>query len=143
MHTMNTATNQAVLENARRHFNAGDIEGYVTTLYAPNAVAHFLPPGMPQGHAGLRPFYTAFLAGFPDVQLHFDDVIAAGDALAVRYHVEGTHLGEFNGIPATGRRIAIEGITVLRFASEKVVERWSQSDFLGLLQQLGAIAAPG
>lgn len=138
---MSIATNQAVLEQARRHINAGDIEGYLTTLYAPDAIAHFLPPGLPQGHAGLRLFYTAFLAGFPDVQLHFDDIIAEGDTLAVRYHVAGTHLGEFNGIPATGRQFTISGATMLRFVAGKVVERWSQTDFVGLMQQLGVIPA--
>ncbi len=138
---MSIATNQAVLEQARRHINAGDIEGYLTTLYAPDAIAHFLPLELPQGHAGLRIFYTAFLAGFPDVQLHFDDIIAEGDTLAVRYHVAGTHLGEFNGIPATGRQFTISGTTMLRFVAGKVVERWSQTDFVGLMQQLGVIPA--
>lgn len=138
---MSIATNQAVLEQARRHINAGDIEGYLTTLYAPDAIAHFLPPGLPQGHAGLRLFYTAFLAGFPGVQLHFDDIIAEGDTLAVRYHVAGTHLGEFNGIPATDRQFTISGTTLLRFVAGKVAERWSQTDFVGLMQQLGVIPA--
>lgn len=136
---MSTATNQAVLEQARRHINAGDIEGYLTTLYAPDVIAHFLPPGLPQGHAGLRIFYTAFLAGFPDMQLHFDDIIAEGDTSAVRYHIAGTHLGEFNGIPATGRQFNIRGTTMLRFVAGKVAERWSQTDFVGLMQQLGVI----
>lgn len=132
---MRSADNQAVLEQARRYFNAGDIEGYITTLYAPDAIAHFLP----QGHAGLRLFYAAFLAGFPDVQLLFDDIIAEGDTLAVRYHVAGMHLGEFNGIPATGRQMAIGGATILRFAAGKVIERWSEADFPGMMQQPGVI----
>jgi len=136
---MHSADNQAILEQARRYFNAGDIEGYITTLYAPDAIAHFLPPGLLQGHTGLRLFYAAFLAGFPDVQLHFDDIIAEGDTLAVRYHVAGTHLGEFNGIPATGRQMAIGGATILRFAAGKVIERWSEADFPGMMQQLGVI----
>lgn len=140
---MSANTHQAVLETARRHFNAGDTEAYITTLYAPDAVAHFLPPELPQGHAGLRLFYGGFHAGFPDAQLIFDDSVPAGDMLAIRYHVDATHAGEFNGIPATGKRVSIAGITILRFGGGKVVERWSQSDFLGLLQQLGALPGAG
>lgn len=136
---MSKATNQAILEQARHYFNAGDLESYITTLYAPDAIAHFLPPGLPQGRAGLRLFYGAFLTGFPNVQLYFDDIIAEGETLAVRYHVEGAHLGEFNGIPATGRQMAISGITILCFEHGKVIERWSESDFLGMMQQLGVI----
>jgi predicted ester cyclase len=43
------------------------------------------------------------------------------------------------GIPATGRRVSVNGITILRFADGRCVERWSQTDFLGMLQQLGAL----
>ena len=134
--------NRATAEAARQHFNAGAIEAYLTTLYAPDCIAHFLPPGMPQGHTGLRLFYSAFMAGFPDAQLHFDDILSDGDGLAVRFHIDARHAGEFNGIPATGKRITFTGITIMRFVDGKVVERWSESDMLGLLQQLGAIPQP-
>ena len=139
---MSVQTNRIVAEAARQHFNTGDVEAYLTTLYAPDCVAHFLPPGMPQGHAGLRLFYGAFAAGFPDAQLHFDDTVAEGDQLAVRFHITATHAGEFNGIPATSKLVTFTGITTMRFVDGKVVERWSQSDFLGLLQQVGAIPTP-
>jgi predicted ester cyclase len=136
---MSVQTNRTVAETARQHFNAGEVEAYLMTLYAPDCVAHFLPPGLPQGHTGLRLFYGAFAAGFPDAQLHFDDVLAEGDDLAVRYHIDATHSGEFNGIPATGKRVSFSGMTILHYKDGKVVERWSESDFLGLLQQVGAI----
>ncbi len=138
---MSTDTNIAVLETARQHFSAGDIAAYLTTLYAPDTAAHFLPPGLPPGFAGLELFYGAFHTGFPDAQLHFDDVVAEGDKLAVRYHIAATHSGEFNGIPATGKPVSIGGATIMRFVDGKVVERWSQSDFLGLMQQLGVVPA--
>lgn len=138
---MSAPMNQATVEIARQHFNAGEIEAYLTTLYAPDCNAHFLPPGLPQGHTGLRLFYSAFIAGFPDAQLHFDDILSDGDDLAVRYHLDATHRGDFNGIPATGKRISITGITIMHFVDGKVVERWSESDFMGLMQQLGAVPA--
>ena len=142
---MSEQTNRAAIVAAGQHFSAGDLEAYLTTLYAPDATAHFLPPGMPQGHAGLRLYYQAFMAGFPDAQLLFDDIVAEGDTLAVRFHIDATHTGAFSGIPATGKRVTFGGITTLGFADGKVVERWSQSDYLGLMQQLGVIpslAAP-
>lgn len=139
MSTTDALTN---LEHARQAFNAGDIERYITTLYAPDVTAYFLPPGLPQGHAGLRMFYGMFNQGFPDAQLTFDEIVSAGDRLAVRFHLDLTHTGEFNGIPATGRRATFAGTTIARVVDGKVVERWSESDFFGLLQQLGAIPAP-
>jgi predicted SnoaL-like aldol condensation-catalyzing enzyme len=138
---MPAKTKVAVLETARQHFNAGDIAAYLTTLYAPDTAAYFLPPGLPPGSAGLELFYGAFHASFPDAQLYLDDVLAAGDKLAVRYHIDATHSGAFNGIPATGKRVTFGGATIMRFADSKVVERWSESDFLGLMQQLGVVPA--
>jgi predicted ester cyclase len=54
-----------------------------------------------------------------------------------------THTGEFQGIPPTGKRIAVTGIWLDRLAGGKLVERWGVVDALGVLQQLGAIPAPG
>jgi predicted SnoaL-like aldol condensation-catalyzing enzyme len=130
-----------VLENARQKFNQGDVEGYLNELYRPDVTLHYLPPGLPPGHEGARLFYGGFLAGFPDAQLVFDDTISEGDRVAVRFHVDMTHQGEFNGIPPTGKRGSLAGMTVMRFVDGKVAERWSESDFMGLLQQLGVMPA--
>jgi predicted ester cyclase len=138
---MSDSINLQVANAARESFSRGDIEGYLTTLYAPDVSAHFLPPGMPPGIEGLRLYYSAFHAAFPDAQLHFDEIVSEGDRLAIRFHLEMTHTGEFNGIPATHKRVSFEGTTIMRFVDGKVVERWSESDSLGMLQQLGVVPA--
>lgn len=139
---MTIEKNQSTLEEARKHFNAGDLDAYITTLYAPDAIAHFLPPGLPPGHQGLRLFYGAFQAAFPDMQLAFEDVVSEGEKTAIRFRLEMTHTGEFNGIPATNKHVAITGITIFRFADGKTVERWSETDMFSLMQQLGGIPSP-
>jgi predicted ester cyclase len=131
----------AVLERARQRWNAGDLAGYLE-LYAPGAVLHGYP-GVEPGLASIRAFYEGFWAAFPGSQLVFEDVRAAGDAVTVRFAVDAVHGGPFQGLPPTGRRVALSGITILRFAGGRCVERWSQADFLGLRQQLGAVPAPG
>jgi predicted ester cyclase len=50
----------------------------------------------------------------------------------------GRHVDEFRGAPATGRPIAVPGITILHFRGDRCVERFSQADQLGLLMQIGA-----
>ena len=37
----------------------------------------------------------------------------------------------------------MRGITIFRIANKRIVEEWGESDMLGLLQQVGAIPAPG
>ena len=61
-----------------------------------------------------------------------------GDVPAVR----PSHVQEFMGVPATGTTITLPGITILHFRGDKVAERFSQADMLGLLMQIGAIPAP-
>lgn len=129
------------LEKAQSLFNAGDLAGYVTTIYAPDARFPYYPPGLPHGREGATIFYTVWLQAFPDSQLFFDDIMYGDDRLAVRYHLTATHQGEFNGIPATGKAIRLSGITIMHWEAGQVIERWDNSDQLGLLQQLGVMPA--
>jgi len=130
------------MKTAIQKWNNGDLEGYLNTLYDPQCTFYYFPPELPQGKGGARLFYGGFLAGFPDAQLVVDDTIVEGDSVVARYRLEATHQGEFNGIPPTGKTAVLNGITLMRFANGKVVERWNEADFLGFLQQLGAIPAP-
>lgn len=77
------------------------------------------------------------LAAFPDFRLVIEDQIAEGDRVVTRVIFRGTHLGEYRGIPPTGRLVAYQGIAVDRIAGGRVVEGWHEADNLGLLRQLG------
>jgi hypothetical protein len=82
-------------------------------------------------------------SGFPDLQRTIDDLIAKGDKVVLRWTTRGTHQGEAFGVPATGRAMVVMGIEIYRVAGDKLVERWSEVDMLGQMQQLGGIPAPG
>lgn len=69
--------------------------------------------------------------------------MAVGDKVIERTTAGGTHKGEFNGIPATGKRVEWTEIHIYQLANGKVVELWSEIDFLAILMQLGAIPALG
>ena len=51
----------------------------------------------------------------------------------------GTHSGTFVGIPPTGRKVVVDGISEMRFHQGRLAEQWTLYDFLGLLSQLGAV----
>jgi hypothetical protein len=70
-------------------------------------------------------------------------MLAEGDRVVTRWTARGTHRGELMGIPPTGKPVTMTGITINRLEGGKVVEDWTVFDQLGLLQQLGAIPAPG
>ena len=139
---MSIEANKTVLRRAVASFAPETLETYLQ-LYHPDAKLHYLPPGLPPGLDDARLFYRAFLTAFPDARLALEDFVAEGDSVAARFSVEGTHRAEFMGVHATGKRVSFGGITILRFADGKCAERWSEANFLGLLQQIGGLPVAG
>ncbi|MCX7891777.1 MAG: ester cyclase [Burkholderiales bacterium] len=110
-------------------------------LYAPHVVLHRSPP-LPPGLEAVKQFYRAYWAAFPDIRLSLGSMAEENDLLGCEFVVEGTHRGTFLGVPATNRVMRAAGVTLLRFESGRCVERWSQTDLLGILTQLGAAVRP-
>ncbi len=116
---------------------------YFEILYDDDVVLHGYTPEPLEGKPAARAFYDQIFAAFPDAHVTTDAMHVDGDHLTWRYRFAGTHVGDFLGVPGTGRTFEIPGITVLRFGATRCVERWSVADFLGLLAQVGAVAVPG
>ncbi|MEW6128618.1 MAG: ester cyclase [Acidobacteriota bacterium] len=133
--------NIEVLHRALEQFNNPATRESYFALYDDNAVLQSYAEVEP-GLASIKQFYQQLWLAFPDARVEVEEVFASGDKVACRFVMYATHQGDFNGLAATDKAIALPGITILRFANGKCVERWSQSDFLGLMQQLGAISAP-
>jgi steroid delta-isomerase-like uncharacterized protein len=87
-------------------------------------------------------FGLATFDAFPDLERPVDDMVAEGDKVIARWTSIRTQAGYFQGIPPTGKRVSMSGMTIFRLDNGKIVEEWSVSDMLGLLTELGAIAAP-
>lgn len=129
------------IASAVQMLNAGDVDGYVTTLYAPEAVFHGFPPAFAPDRDGIAGFFRALRAGVPDATISAQDLFADGDRVAVRFTLTGTHTGELFGVTASGAPIDAEGITILRFADGRCVERWNRLDDVAFLSQIGAMPA--
>jgi predicted ester cyclase len=107
---------------------------------APGFVAHF--PGVPGplDAAGFEQLAGAFGSAFPESRFEFHDEFVAGDKVVTRWTYRAVHRGEFQGLPPTGKPVAMTGISILRIAGGKVVEDTVELDQLGLLRQLGAVS---
>ena len=79
------------------------------------------------------------LGAFLDIRVAVEDQVAERDKVVSRWTATGTHTGDLMGIPPTGRRVDISGVTINRFSGGKIVEDWYQSDDLGMMQQLGVV----
>jgi len=82
-----------------------------------------------------------FLKGFPDLRFAIDDVVAEEEKLVVSWNISGTHEGEFMGIPATHRKISVDGITINHIVDCKIMDSYVSWDALGMFHQLG-VAPP-
>ncbi len=116
----------------------------VDELLAPDFVEREdLPPGMPRDREALKQLTTMLHSAFPDFKATIDDIVAEGDKVVIRQTWSGTHKGVFMGVPPTGKSVSFGVIDIIRVAGGKCVEHWGQMDNMGLMQQLGAIPAPG
>jgi predicted ester cyclase len=71
-----------------------------------------------------------------------EDIFCGGNMVVARVAFRGTHRGEFQGIPPTGKEVAFSSIEIKRVVGGKVAEHWFEMDLLGLMGQLGAIPDP-
>lgn len=93
------------------------------------------------GKPAVRAFYQPIFDAFPDCRVATEQLLVEGDHLAWRFRFAGTHRGELQGVPASGRPFDVPGITILRFGERRCVERWSVADLRSLMEQIGAIPA--
>jgi steroid delta-isomerase-like uncharacterized protein len=135
----NKARDRRLVEEA---LNRGNL-AVADELIAPDFVDHAAPPGMQHGPDGFKAAVAAFRSAFPDLHVTVEEQLAAGDRVARRMTMRGTHRGDLFGIPPTGQPMAIAGIHLVRLAGGTLVEHWGINDDVGMLQQLEVIPAPG
>jgi steroid delta-isomerase-like uncharacterized protein len=95
--------------------------------------------GLAPGLDVVKQWLTTFAAAFPDGHQVIEDVIAEEDRVVARTTFNGTHKGDMQGIPATGKSVSIPSITIFRLDNGKIAEGWLVNDNLGMMQQLGVV----
>ena len=140
---MSTEQNKAQFRAVMEQFINAKNEPAFDEYVSPDFVEHEDLAPFPQNREGARQFFSAMLAAFPDMQITFHDMIAEGDKVAARSTWRGTHQGEFQGIPPTGKTVTFNALDIVRLDGGKVVEHWGLTDNLSMLQQLGVIPPSG
>lgn len=84
---------------------------------------------------------TSLFQGFPDIYHEIEDMIAEGDTVVYRTTIQGTHKGEFFGIPPTGKCVKINDFTLLQMSEGKIIKWWYECNLLAVMQQLGLMPA--
>jgi steroid delta-isomerase-like uncharacterized protein len=128
--------NTALVLESIEALNAGDTEALLAVV-APDIVIHYAEMPEPlQGRETWRQGFELIRNAFPDLEAHVDDLIAADDRVAIRVSFRGTHRGEFQGIPATGRTVRYVSHEFYRLENGLFAEEWICSDMASLFRQL-------
>jgi steroid delta-isomerase-like uncharacterized protein len=134
---MSAEENAELLRATFEAFNAGDIDTCMTRLAEDFVINLAELPGPLHGRAVWRQGTDVIRNGFPDIRAQIEDVVAAGDKVAVRLRFRGTHSGDFMGFAATGRAVEYVSHEFYRFAGGLIAEEWICSDTATLFRQLG------
>lgn len=144
MSTDQAAANKAAFGRFNDAVNSGDeqvIAKMIDEYVDPDVVFHAPVPTGVTGMQAFRQVWTVLLRAFPDLNVANDDVIAEDDKVVVRNTVTGTHLGEYRGVPPTGKSVRYNEIFIARFAGGRIAEIWGVVDVYAQLRQLGMIPA--
>ena len=118
-------------------FNAHDIDKLGSLVHA-----DYVDHGAATDKASYLELARRSFEAFPDLHVTVSDTVAEADKIAVRCEYTGTHSARFLGVDATGKKVAWDGLSILRFQDGLMVERWNQADTLNLLLQLGLVPQP-
>ncbi len=139
---MLTEQNKALVLQFYKAFDDRKIE-QALELLAPDFIAHLAGIPKPLNREEFKQFGMSFYLAFSQGQHIFDQVIVSGDKVVTHGTFTAAHLGEFQGIPPTGKQINLSVMHIDRVENGKIVEHWGQGDALGLMQQLGIVFLPG
>ena len=118
--------------------NKRKLEMFNDSNFTQNVIMHASPTDV-VGIDSARAYYANYLTGFSDVAFTVKDVFGMGNKLVKHWNFKGTHSGVFFGIPATNKKVDIDGVTLVRMENGKIAEERDFLDNLEFMQQLGVI----
>lgn len=142
--TANSATTDSVAANIKMYSHVWDeiinhrkLEMFNDSNFTKDVVMHVNPDK--QGIDSARAYYSNYLTGFSEITFTIKDVFGSGNKLVKHWNFKGKHTGPFLGIAPTGKKVDIDGVTLVRMEHGKIAEERDFLDNLEFMQQLGLI----
>jgi steroid delta-isomerase-like uncharacterized protein len=136
-----SAADEAVVRRYYEQMNNERKNELASELFTDDHTFH--DPQIPasDGPAGVVAVVSVYQDG-ADGHWTINEIFSAGDRVVVRWTGSGKHVGDVNGIPASGRTVGpVECIAIHRMTDGKIAETWEVWDTLGFLQQIGVVPA--
>jgi steroid delta-isomerase-like uncharacterized protein len=110
--------------------NETNFDKNITLITAPENIV---------GIQGFKDYYQNYLTGFSEVTFTIVDAFGQGDKIVKHWNFKGKHTGDFFGIPATGKEVNVDGVTLVKMNDGKIAQEQDFMDNLEFMQQLGII----
>jgi steroid delta-isomerase-like uncharacterized protein len=91
------------------------------------------------GRGPILESYRSLFSIFPDWKLEPDALLIDGQRAAQPFSVAATHVGDFMGIPGSGKKCEIQGVRIFEMGDGLIAYERRVYDFTGLLIQLGIL----
>ena len=132
-----TEQNKAIVTRFNKEFIEGGNMNSFNEIISPDLINRTAPIGVPVGPEGVIYFFNNLLKpAFPDLKVEIYDQVAEGDKVTTRKSFHATHQGEFFGVPATGRKVKMDVIDIIRLKDGKFVEHWGALDMQSVMAQI-------
>lgn len=115
----------------------------IDSLVAPDYVEHCIEPGYTPDRAGLKKSFDDFIKSMPDMHTQVNFMVADSDYVTVQYTFTGTNTGSMMGMPATGKKVNIDGVDIVRFKNGKAVGHWGYNEEMKMMMQMGMMPGMG
>lgn len=109
--------------------------------YAEDAVIESPTAGTHTGREAAERTFRVVFSAFLDLTTKVENLIIDGNSAVTVVSIEGTHIGEFLGLPPTGKRFIIPAVFFYQLENGKIVRERRIYDFTGLLVQIGVLKA--
>jgi steroid delta-isomerase-like uncharacterized protein len=98
-----------------------------------------IPPKSPSGLSrdGLKKVLEYYVSAFPDLRYAIEEQVAEGDTVVVHLTMRGTHEGNYQSHPGTGKTFEVDEVDILHIVDGKIAGDLIVWDEKGFTRQLG------
>ncbi len=115
------------------YFNEDNFDTNITLIMSPENIV---------GIEAAKDFYANYITGFSNVEFTIVDIFGQNDKLVKYWNFKGTNTGEFFGMPPTGNKVDIDGVTLVKMKNGKIAQEQDFMDNMAFMQQLGIASSP-
>ncbi len=142
MSTPQATSNKPAFRRFHDAANTGDaalLSRTIDEIFDPDVLSRTPLQVTTTGAQTIKEIFARLHRAFPDLHVTVEDLIEEGDKVVGRNTVTGTHLGEYMGLPPSGKTVTYSEIFIFRFADGRVAETWGVVDVFSQMKQLGVI----